>query len=163
MQEYEEFLMSCVPKCRPKVFHCMRSTDMPRPRLICLFLEQGSKLERTHRSVWRQTMHLSKALLKRTAKHRDKTLAAKNQLQERRGKRKLLHCLQSLHTYAHKSQQQHRMAQEYNSSDCHYSSYGPPIKKKVSLGFRQNPGGSSQQIISALLHILALHAAPSPL
>lgn len=75
-------------KCRPKVFHCMKSTDIRCPCLRCLFLEQRSKLKRTHQSVSRQFVDLSKALLKKNGKTQRQDSCAKPVTRKVKKKRK---------------------------------------------------------------------------
>lgn len=82
-------------KCRPKVFHCMKSTDIRCPCLRCLFLEQRSKSQRTHQSVSRQFVDLSKALLKKNGKTQRQDSCAKPVKRKEKKKKKKSCCITS--------------------------------------------------------------------
>lgn len=117
----------------------MKSTDIRCPCLRCLFLEQRSKSQRTHQSVSRQFVDLSKALLKKNGKTQRQDSCAKpvKRKEKKKKKKKLLHYFQSLHTNLRniqEQQQQRKMAREYHISDCQYFSNEPTIKKKKKKG-----------------------------
>lgn len=66
----------------------MKSTDIRCPCLRCLFLEQRSKSKRTHQSVSRQFVDLSKALLKKNGKTQRQDSCAKPVTRKVKKKRK---------------------------------------------------------------------------
>lgn len=140
----------------------MKSTDIRCPCLRCLFLEQRSKSKRTHQSVSRQFVDLSKALLKKNGKTQRQDSCAKpvTTKEKKKKKKKLLHYFQSLHTNLRniqEQQQQRKMAREYHSSDCQYFSNEPTIKKKkkerTCLGSCQDTGGVSSNFTRVYRYI----------
>lgn len=123
------FNVSCPPSADP-TFSSACKAGMPRvPASDVRFLSTEASRRQPTRVFEDSSCTCQRHYSKEWQNTETRLFRQTNYKKGEKKKKKLLHCLQSLHTYAWKSQQQQqqKMAQQHNSSDCHYLRDEPPI------------------------------------
>lgn len=134
MQEYEESLMSCVPKVQTQSFPLHEKHGYPLSMSPMSVPWAEKQVEENPPERLETVRGLVKGTTQEEWQNTETRLLC--QTSHKKGeekKKKLLHYFQSLHTNLRniqEQQQQRKMAREYHSSDCQYFSNEPTIKKK---------------------------------